>query len=669
MREGLAKMLRCRWFVAGLVCAITLLVFWPVLKADFVMWDDDIIIYENPRIRDFSISGLAKLFTDVDSMMRYNPLTLVAWNITWRFCGGNAFWYHLGNWLLHGFNAALVFLVLRRLLLAGLAIHGGTETRIDKVVMAAALGALLWSLHPLRVEPVAWCTDRTYCQSLFFLLLSLLAYLRATESDIPTRSRRLWLGASVFLYVISLLSYAIGMTFFIVLLVIDVYPLGRLGGNNGWTTPAARRVLLEKAPYALAAGIIALVTVYIRIQSAGWWEKPVSLAEFGLAARFMQAMYIWACYIWRPWYPVDLSPVYTALVSFNPFSAPFIASTVLVVGTVGVLAALRNRYPLGLALAVCHLALLVPVLGIFEHPHYPSDRYSLLVSLEWSVLLGAWIVSRRATALLWNVPVILSLIAIVMLGILSFRQTRVWNDSEQLFRHMIRVLGKDPYATYPHHRLGNYLARQGRIDEAFAHYEEAIRINPAAVAARHGLAGLLMVRGRLDEAIECLSEAIRRAPGETTMLVHMGQLYAMKDKKEPSDTWAAKALEYYRQAAELDPNFALAHDGLGAMYIRMGRWSEAAAACSRATQLKPDLAKAWYNLGLARLNMDNWPEATEAFRRAVALQPDSADVHYALGLVLLQTGDMRSAWAQYEVLKRLNEEKAAALLDRINAGK
>ena len=380
----LAAVARSPGLVSVLVAVVTLVCFARVLSADFVFWDDGVSIYENPNLGGLSLERLRWIFTDVDSTMRYIPLTLLGWSITYQFWGLDPFGYHLGNWLLHGCSAALAFLILRKLILLRWATPGAAGPSPGRITLAALLGALVWSLHPLRVEPVAWATDRSYCQAAFFAFLSVWCYLRAHGAE----RRRLLLVASVVSYVGSLLSHPIGMGLIGVLVVIDVYPLGRLGGRAGWwRTAANRRAVFEKVPYVAAALVVGVVTVAVRVASAGVWVKPVTLADFGVADRAMQGFYVWAYYAWRPWYPVDLAPVYTTLVSFDPFSRAFIGSALGVIGAVTALVLLRRRWPLGLAVGACHLVLLVPVLGLWEHPHYHSDRYSLIVSLAWSALL------------------------------------------------------------------------------------------------------------------------------------------------------------------------------------------------------------------------------------------------------------------------------------------
>ena len=225
---------------AAAIAVITLAVFAHVLTADFVMWDDDIIIYQNPNIRDLSIAHLGKIFTDVDSMMRYNPLTLLGWSITYRCFGANPFWFHLGNWLMHGLNASLVFFVLRKLLVLASLKHNWLNVNPRRITLAAGLSALLWSIHPLRVEPVAWCTDRTYCQCFYFCFFH---YCFTCGQMSRTNCRcYILLAISVIFYAASLLSYAIGMTFFLVLIVIDIYLLGKMTFRGRWWENPANRL-------------------------------------------------------------------------------------------------------------------------------------------------------------------------------------------------------------------------------------------------------------------------------------------------------------------------------------------------------------------------------------------------------------------------------------------
>ena len=320
------RLVQSPWFAAGIVSAITLAIFWSVLSADFVMWDDDIAIYENPVVHGLSLERIGKIFTDIDSMMRYNPLTLLSWSATYQFFGLNPFWYHVVNWLLHGASAMLVFFVLRCLLLLGKAVVA------QRVNIAAATGALLWSLHPLRVEPVAWASGYLHCQSGFFMLLSLWLYLEAVTA-LGTQAKRWCYWLSVLSYLASLFSFPTTLGLVPLLVILDVYPLRRFGRGPGrWWNAAALRIWLEKLPFAALALLAVGIGLLARFNPPPDWPQPVSLAQFSLFARMMQACYVWGYFLWKPWAPFGLSPVYTTLVEFNPMGWPFWLSAALVAG-------------------------------------------------------------------------------------------------------------------------------------------------------------------------------------------------------------------------------------------------------------------------------------------------------------------------------------------------
>ena len=635
-----ACVLQSPLFVAIVVAAVTLVVFIHVLSADFVMWDDDVIIYLNPAIRSLNLD---KIFTDVDSMMRYNPLTLLSWSITYHFCKLNPFWYHFVNWLMHGLNTALVFLVLRKLLVLAFSNRNWLNVNPWRITISAGLAALLWSVHPMRVEPVAWCTDRTYCQALLFLLLTLLFYLRANESGIGIVRHYILLTVSVVLYIVSLLSYAIGITFFLVLPVLDIYLLRKFDDGGGlWKSTANRRMLLEKIPFAAAALSVALVTVGIRMVSAGVWAKPVALANFGLIERFMQAMYIWAYYIWRPWYPVNLAPVYTTLVSFNPFSPVFTSSAILVIGIVTLMILLRRRWPIGLALVICYLLLLVPVLGILEHPHYPCDRYSIIVSILWSVLLSAWLAYPKMKTLPFKISLVLSVIVIATLGLLTFRQTHVWTNSKILFTHTIKMLGNDPYRSNIYWRLGNVYQLEGNTEEAIQQFQNSIRIDPTSFEARINLGKTFMKQKKFNEAIACFNEILQRKQDSAEVHYNWALVLSMQKKYED-------AIKHFARALDMDPHYPDARNLMGVALLATGRINEAIECFNEILRQKQDSADVHYNWALALNMQGKYDDAIKHLVVVLKLKPDYPGAQEIMGKSLLTAGRPKDA------IEHLNE--------------
>ncbi len=485
-----------------IISLIVLAIFSEVLTADFVMWDDDIIIYKNPNLGALSFKRIYWAFTDVDSMMRYNPLTLLSWSATYHFFGLNPFGYHLVNWLLHGLSSGVLFLIIRKiLLLSPLTIQKNTHKGHWYINITASLATLFWALHPLRVEPVAWATDRTYCQAVFFLLLSTLCYIKAIDSESDKRRYRFLIVSAFIFYSVSLFSYAIGTTYFAILFIFDVFLFKRIGKNIGWwKSEAAKKVLLEKIIFSIPAVLITVISVVVRANSAGIWKPAVSLSEFGILDRLMQAIYIIVYYIYRPFYPVHLAPVYSTLVSFDPLSLPFLLRAFGFFVFSIVIFIFRKRWPIGAALFLSYIILLIPVMGFLEHPHYHVDRYSLVSSICLSILIAFGLINLIKNKYFSTIPFSVLLIVISVLGWLSFNQIKVWNNSESLFSHTIETLKNDPYQEDIYWRLGNYLYNNGKEAKAIMNFERTLAINPYNRKAHSYLAAIEYKNGNLIKA-------------------------------------------------------------------------------------------------------------------------------------------------------------------------
>jgi protein O-mannosyl-transferase len=485
------------------MAAICLLVFAGVLYADFVMWDDDLSVYQNPHLGPLSSATLHWALTDVDATMRYIPLSLLSWVLTYQFFGLDPFGYHLGNWLLHGASTALLFLVVEKLL--GIAATVMTTARRYWI---ASLAALFWAVHPLRVEPVAWVTDRTYCLAMFFCLLATLLYIQAKRP--VCRRSRIYLVSAWLAYTAALLSHPVSITYWLMFVVLDSSVL-RQTTLSGWLHTAQRQLLLEKLAFAVPAVSIALISVLVRIQSAGAWSPPVGLAEFSLAQRLMQAFYMLAYYPYKTLLPLDLSPVYTSLLTVKPLAWQFVLSMLGVLVAFSVAWVYRRRCPLCLMLVGAYLLLMLPVLGLLEHPHYHNDRYGMLPALCFSLLLALVLSGRYGRKFLVNSGIAAM---ILLFASLSVQQTQVWRNSESLFVHMIGVLRDDPYRQDIYWRLGKHLFEQRRFEEAEAMFAYTLQLNPFHPKAHKYLGHIAYLFGHPHNAAKHLQQLLYILPAD-----------------------------------------------------------------------------------------------------------------------------------------------------------
>lgn len=541
---------------AGLaVVAASLAVFAGTLDHGFVRWDDNITIYENDALGDLGWESVRWAFTDVATTMRFIPLTLLSFSLTHTLHGLDPFGYHLANWLLHGASALLLFLLLRELLARAVR---GAGTAGPWTEVAAAAGALAWSLHPLRAEVVAWSNSRGHAQATLLAFLALLLYVRAHREDgtaaLPWRA----VGLSAAAFLAALLSHPIAIGVAPLFVLADVH-LGRLGGAAGWWSPAARRVLVEKLPYAAVAGAVVAATVFVRTSFPGRWEPAVPLSEWGLFPRAMQATYAWVRYALVTLWPVGLQPAPVDLYDFDPWTAPFLARAVLVAGVTAALLLLRRRWPAALLLWLAWLSLLVPALGLTEHPMFACDRYTSLAGLVPAAVVGVAVLRLGATTARRLAAVAGMAALLAGLGALAHAQAETWHDSVSLFEHMLPLLGDHPFrgnvfatlgaaridrnepaAAIPpleqavtlrpndaqaRNLIGYALFATGRTEEAERHLRAGAAMAPRLADLRCRLAALLVETGRTEAAVEELRSAFRATPGApcvTSLLSELG---------------------------------------------------------------------------------------------------------------------------------------------------
>lgn len=571
--------------------AVVFGVFFRTLESGFLRWDDDINVFENPHVQGLTAENLRWMFTDFEQAIRYKPLSWLAWAMVHEVFGLNPFGYHLANVLLHCANTVLVFLLIRRLL--QLSTSGGGRREEAPIVTrnesqsllssaatldaCAALGALLWAVHPLRVEPVAWVTGLPYGLALLFLLTATLLYLRAhlPDADAGARRRDYWLSVGAF--ALAVLSYPIVLGFVAALVALDFFPLRRCGAPNaGW-----RAVLLDKVPFLALSLLLVAGTIYGRFQVTGTWDKPVTLDNFPPFARAMQAFYLWAYYAWKPLLPLDLCPVYPVLMESRLDEPVFLLSALGVLAVSALLVLKRNVWPAAFALWLAHLGLLVPMLGLTERPHYPHDRYAIINGILWAVA-GAAVLWKLAQAR----PKLAPLLAIgtglaLLLASMSWQQTPVWHSDLPFFSDMAAKLRSPHYRSQALMKLGNAHADLGDDAKAVAAYREALQLSPASATyhLHFNLANALARLSQWPDAIASYETALRLKPDSAAAHLNFGVALGTKGELD-------RAVQYLTRALELNPQSAETHAQLTEVFTKQGKPDLARQHAAEAERLK-----------------------------------------------------------------------------------
>lgn len=582
----------------ALVALATALVFRPVLGFDFLLWDDNIVIVTNEHIRSWSADNLWWMATAFSRAIRYIPVSWLLWSVDYHLGGLRPAAFHAPYFALHVVDAVLVYALFRRLLALGAGATAGGPVAGEPgawSAIAAALGASVWAMHPQRAESVAWVTGGTTVLSVFFLLPCLLLYLRQAAAP-AGRARWLAYLAALAAFVASLLSHPFTMAVPALLVVLDVYPLRRLGREGRFWGPAERAVWIEKLPFVAASGALLLLTLWVRLTQPGLWESAVSLSRFGPLPRLAQALFVWAFYAWRPLVPFGFSPVYTDLVSFDGTEPRFLvaAAVVLLVSLVAV--ATRRRWP-ALAAAWCaHLALLVPLLGLTERPHFAADRYTYLVGLCGAALVaaGVFALGRRGAALR-GLGAAVGVLLVAGLAVGTRRQVEIWRDNESLFRHMASALGRHPLAFEAYYRLAITRVGQGKPEAALVELDQALQINPSSVTGWALRGSTLAGLRRFDAAAEAFREALRLgadAPTATRAALHNSLGLVLLELHREGE-----ALPHFQEALAAQPQFPEVRRNLAVTLARLGRYEEAREACLAVLRASPDDSGAAQLLG------------------------------------------------------------------------
>jgi tetratricopeptide (TPR) repeat protein len=462
---------------------VVIVAFLPALANGFLNWDDRGNFLENSYYRGLGWPQL-KWAWSTFLLGVYQPIAWMLLEAQYAASGLDPRGYHLTSLLLHAAVAVALFALASALLDRCRTVT--SPARPWATAAAAGLATGLFMAHPLRVETVAWVSCQPYLPCALASILTILAYLRAhTDADPPRR--RAWLAGSLLLFIAAMLSKAAAVGLPAVLLILDVYPLRRLGGGPGrWLGPSARRIWLEKAPF------FAISLAFIGLTLAAKADARTLILEEndGVSARIARACYgIWF-YIAKTVIPTGITAFYPLPERIDRYAPLFSLSILATLVVSVVLLAMRRRHPGLLAAWLSYLVLLAPGSGLIRiGPQLAADRYSYLATVALVVPAAAglglsWASFPRARA----GAIAATSAAIPVLLLLTWGQCQIWRSSVNLWSHVVAHGGG---STTAHSGLGLALFREGRYAEARTHLDEAVRLAPNDAQAQNDRATFL----------------------------------------------------------------------------------------------------------------------------------------------------------------------------------
>jgi len=567
----------------GVLFAAALAAYYPALSAGFVWNDRDYVTKATLR----SLHGLYLIWFKLGATEQYYPLLHSAFWIEHRLWGDSPLGYHLVNVLIHAASASLLWVILRRLAVPG-----------------AWVAALLFAVHPVCAESVAWISEEKNTLSTLFYLASAWTYLRFDE-----RRRGTDYGLALAFFALALLSKTVAATLPAALLVVFWWRRGRV---------ALKRDALPLLPWFALGAAGGLFSSYVERNYIGASGSDFNLS--GVERVLVAGRAIWF-YLGKLLWPEPLIFIYprwhVSAASLGQFAFPLAA-----VACTGGLWLRRGRNRGLLAGWLFFVGSLFPTLGFFNVYafvfSYVADHWQYLASIGVFALAGAGAAAlwARAPAAARGVLAAGGGGIAILLGTLTARECGNYRDMLTFYR---AILARNPEAWLAHNNLGFELEGSGRVAEAISHYEEALRLHPDYTECHANLGAALFQVGRYNEAIVQNEAAIR-----------------------------------------LMPKFAAAHSNLGAALENVGRRKEAMAQYREALRLQPDSPDAAYNLAGAYYAEHRLPEAIQEYEQVLRVRPDYAEAQRDLGVALCDAGRVADGVAHLEIATRLTPGDAAA---------
>lgn len=601
-----------RHSLAIVILLITGAVLGQVCGFQFLSYDDSLNIYENPYVVNLTATNLLR-FWQAPFQQLYIPVTytfwsLLAWFSSLIFPGPEGqlspFLFHAANLVVHLASVGLVFSLAKRLL-------GGN--------WPAAAGALLFAIHPVQVEAVAWATGMKDLLAGFFSLLSLWAYVAFAQKPPESDRRQAWL----------LYALATGSLIGALLAKPGTVVVPALAGVIGFglLRRHPRRLALELLPWLLFTLPVIIITKGAQAENyAGFvptlWQRILVASD---ALSFYLGKILWPAVL-----TVDYGrpPIAVLHESWLPVTAglPWLVA-------VGLLAAAKvGRQPRPLCFALLSALALLPVSGFIPFTHQGistvADRYLYLAMVGPALGLG-WLLRQYRHRL---VPALL-IALLVGFGLKTTFQLQHWQNSEAFYRH---TMAANPRTWFALNNYGVHLQKAGQLQEAEAILRRAVGINPFYARAYNNLGTVLAELNRDEEAIVAFQQAMKMAPGNEEPYMNIGNLHLEEQR------WS-EAMPYFRQAVSLRPDFAVAHASLGVTLKKTGRLREALDQFQKAIALNPNFPEVYNNLGIVFKKLGELNKSATAYRQAISLKTDFVEAHNNLGHLYLLQGLFQEA--------------------------
>jgi protein O-mannosyl-transferase len=595
-----------RYLYIVLLALVTFIIFWQVIGYEFVKYDDDFTVYENTYLQSDTVTNIIHFWGNTYKDA-YLPLTGTILAIETLFAkttpsdsypsGFNPAIFHASNLIFHILNAILVFLILRILI---------------KYELASFFGALLFAIHPVQVESVAWVTGVKDVFSGFLSLFAIWQYLLyaqlskkeyktdqdSVRKDQDRKKKILHYLIAIVSFLLAILAKPTRVVVPIIAFTLDYLILKR----------QLRQVVISTAGWIAVAAPIIVATILLMP------TPNEATFRFSLLERLLVSSDSLVFYLYKLVFPISLGPDYgrtikTALSQKYYFIAPVVLALFILV-----VYALKKYRSWLLASAVIFIAGALPMLGFirfqFQEISSVADRYLYLSILGPGIALAFFLSCYKKRP-----AIVICGVIMFVLAIFSFLQIQNWKDTVTLYNHALQV---NPYSGTFHSNLGVFLAHQGKLDEAIYHFSEALKNHPSPSKVHLNIGNALTQQDKFDTAIYHFSEALKCNPNNAEAHSSLGYVLAQQGN-------IVEAIVNFHEALRLSPHDASAHTNLGIVLAQQGKFDEAVFHFSEVLKSDPHNAEAHTNLGIVLAQQGKFDEAVFHYSEASKLNPGFQD--------------------------------------------
>ncbi len=632
-----------------LLFLLTATLFFETAGFDFINIDDPLYVYENEIVlKGITWENIIWAFKNTSANI-WHPLTWLSYIVETSLFGPGPTARHLTNVFLHSLSSLVLFTALHMM---------------TGAMWRSFFVALLFAVHPLRVESVAWISERKDVLSTFFWMVTVLSYGYYVKR--PNVGRYLFI---LLFFMLGLMSKPMLVTLPFVLLLLDFWPIERFIHNSAQSFSSSSSgdkrkmisnprslhfLIIEKVPLILLALIMSTVA-YFAQEGGG---ALASMENYPLLTRVANAMTSYILYIYKMLFPLNLAVYYP----FPPHTVSALYATLSGLLLLFILVSadlLSGRSPYLLVGFLWYTGTLVPVIGLVQIGSFSmADRFTYIPSIGLSIAL-VWgfydITSRFRFRIV--IYILAGVTVFALLTNLTHLQLKFWRNSITLLERTIEVT-KDNYLA--HYNLGAAYEKEGMPEKATPHYLKAIKILPTYFEAHNNLAILLAEKGEIDVAARHFMQAIAANPQYAEAFYNLGLIFEKKGSY-------AEAAHYYSSALKVKPKYPEAYNALGHSFFKLGRDTEAAINYTKAIHLNEQYGEAYNNLGILLASRGDMNEAVRHFARALQIDPEFSEVHYNLAILFLNSGKLKEAEDHLKRALQTDPENVGAkkLLDQV----